>query len=123
MNADPKRAAADRKAIAVFVDASPSGQRRAAHAGAIALRWGADVVGVQVVGPEMMPGYMYNARGDTAAEAVISYQRRLATDARAAEQLAQHPHSARRQRRCSSSSLELRLAHPRWCPTRRSSAQ
>jgi nucleotide-binding universal stress UspA family protein len=88
MTADPKPVATDRKAIAVFVDASPSGQKRAAYAGAIAQRWGADVVGVQVVGPETMPGYMCNARGDTAAEAVIAYQRRLASDARAAERLA-----------------------------------
>jgi len=88
MNADPKAMRADRKTLAVFVDASPSGQKRAAHAAAIAQRWGADVVGVHVVGPEMMPGYMYNARGHTAAEDLIAYERRLATDAKAAEQLA-----------------------------------
>ena len=88
MNADPKAMRADRKTIAVFVDASPSGHKRAAHAAAIAQRWGADVVGVHVVGPQMMPGYMYNARGHTAVEDLIAYERRLATDAKAAEQLA-----------------------------------
>jgi nucleotide-binding universal stress UspA family protein len=88
MNADPKAMRPGRKTLAVFVDASPSGQKRAAHAAAIAQRWGADVVGVHVVGPEMMPGYMYNARGHTAAEDLIAYERRLATDAKAAERLA-----------------------------------
>jgi nucleotide-binding universal stress UspA family protein len=88
MNADPKAVRADRKTLAVFVDASPSGQKRAAHATAIAQRWGADVVGVHVVGAERMPGYMYNARGHAAAEQVIACERRLAADAKAAEQLA-----------------------------------
>src|SRR3979411_760175 len=94
MNADPKAMRADRKTLAVFVDASPSGQKRAAHAAAIAQRWGADVVGVHVVGPEMMPGYMYNARGHTAAEDLIAYERRLATAAKAAERLAPHTFSS-----------------------------
>jgi nucleotide-binding universal stress UspA family protein len=82
------RMLADRKTIAVFVDASPPGQKRAAYAAAIAQRWGADVVGVQLVGPAMMPGYMYNARGHDAAERVVAYERRLEADAQAAEQLA-----------------------------------
>jgi nucleotide-binding universal stress UspA family protein len=88
MNADPKAIHADRKTLAVFVDASRSGQKRAAHAAAIAQRWGAGVVGVHVVGADVMPGYMYNARGHTAAAELIAYERRLATDAKAAEQLA-----------------------------------
>ena len=55
MNADPKAIHADRKTLAVFVDASRSGQKRAAHAAAIAQRWGAGVVGVHVVGADVMP--------------------------------------------------------------------
>jgi hypothetical protein len=37
---------------------------------------------VHVLGPEVMPGYMYNARGHTAAEELIACERRLATDAK-----------------------------------------
>jgi nucleotide-binding universal stress UspA family protein len=76
------------QAIAVFLDASPSGQKRAAHAVTLAKRWGANVVGVQVVaerGP--MPGYMYNARGRDAGGQMIEYERRLVADAQAAAQV------------------------------------
>lgn len=73
------------QAIAVFLDASPSGQKRAAYAATLAKRWGANVVGVQVVAPpEPMPGYMYNARGRDAIGRVIEYERRLLADAQAA---------------------------------------
>ena len=39
----------DPQTITVFLDASPSGERRARHAVALAQRWGAHVVGVHVV--------------------------------------------------------------------------
>jgi nucleotide-binding universal stress UspA family protein len=74
--------------IAVFLDASPSGQKRAAHAATLAKRWGANIVGVQVVAePEPLPGYMHNARGRDAARQVIDCERRLAADAQAAAQV------------------------------------
>ena len=76
------------QAIAVFLDASPSGQKRAAYAATLAKRWGANIVGVQVVAPpEPMPGYMYNARGRDAGRHVIEYEQRLVADARAATQV------------------------------------
>ena len=37
------------KTITVFLDASPSGKKRASHAAAMAQRWGAHLVGVHVV--------------------------------------------------------------------------
>jgi nucleotide-binding universal stress UspA family protein len=77
-----------RKTISVFVDESLSGQKRAGYAAAIAQRWGANVVGVHVIGPLAMPGYVCNARGHNAAEHVMAYERRLEADAKAAEQLA-----------------------------------
>src|SRR5437588_1355415 len=76
--------AMDRKTIAVFIDASPSGQRRAVHAATLAQRWGATVVGVQVVAePSPMPRYMYNARGRGAVAQVLACEQQLAADARA----------------------------------------
>ena len=74
--------------IAVFLDASPSGQKRAAYAARLAKCRGAYIVGVQVVAPpEPMPGYMYNARGPDASGQVIEYERRLLADAQAATQV------------------------------------
>jgi nucleotide-binding universal stress UspA family protein len=74
----------DRKTIAVFLDPSPSGRKRAAHAATLAQRWGANVVGVQVIAqPLPMPGYMCNARGRSAAAQVIACEEQLAADARA----------------------------------------
>jgi nucleotide-binding universal stress UspA family protein len=76
------------QAIAVFLDASPSGQKRAAYAATLAKRWGANIVGVQVVAPpEPMPGYMYNARGPDAGGQVIEYERHLFADTQAAARL------------------------------------
>jgi nucleotide-binding universal stress UspA family protein len=73
--------------IAVFLDASPSGQKRAAQAATLAKRWDANIVGVQVVPePEPMPGYMYNARGPDAVRQVLEYEQRLVADAEAAAQ-------------------------------------
>jgi nucleotide-binding universal stress UspA family protein len=71
--------------IAVFLDASPTGQQRAAHAATLAKRWGANIIGVQVVAqPEPMPGYMHNARGRGAVGHVLQYEQRLVADAQAA---------------------------------------
>ncbi len=76
--------ALDPKTIAVFLDASPSGQRRAEHAAALAIRWDADVVGVQVIANPELPGYMHNARGREAVVQVIDYKRRLEVEAKVA---------------------------------------
>jgi nucleotide-binding universal stress UspA family protein len=74
--------------IVVFLDASPSGQRRAAYAARLAKRWGASVVGVQVVAPpEPLPGYMYNARGHEAITHLMEDERRLVADAQAAAEV------------------------------------
>jgi nucleotide-binding universal stress UspA family protein len=75
--------ALDPKTIAVFLDASPSGQRRAEHAAALAIRWDADVVGVQVIANPELPGYMHNARGRGVVQ-VIHYERRLEAEAKVA---------------------------------------
>jgi hypothetical protein len=48
--------ALDPKTIAVFLDASPSGQTRVEHAAALAIRWDADLVGVQVIANPELPG-------------------------------------------------------------------
>src|SRR5258708_18496806 len=76
--------ALDPKTIAVFLDASPSGQRRAEHAAALAIRWDADVVGVQVIANPELPGYMRNARGRGAVVQLIDYERRLEAEAKVA---------------------------------------
>jgi nucleotide-binding universal stress UspA family protein len=73
------------KTIAVFLDASSSGKKRATHAGSLAQRWGAHLVGVNVVDAEVvLPASMCNARGDQALRQVIAYKRQLACDAAAA---------------------------------------
>lgn len=68
----------DPKTITVFLDASSSGKKRAAHATAFAQRWGAHLVGVHVVfaGVTLPPSMSY-ARGHKAAEQVIAYERQL----------------------------------------------
>jgi nucleotide-binding universal stress UspA family protein len=74
--------------IVVFLDASPSGRRRAAYAARLAKGWGASVVGVQVVAPpEPLPGYMYNARGHEAIAHLMEDERRLVADAQAAAEV------------------------------------
>jgi nucleotide-binding universal stress UspA family protein len=73
------------KTIAVFLDASSSGKKRATHAGSLAQRWGAHLVGVNVVVAEVvLPASMSYARGDQALRQVIAYKRQLASDAAAA---------------------------------------
>jgi nucleotide-binding universal stress UspA family protein len=60
------------RTITVFLDASPSGARRAAHAVALAQRWGAHLIGVHVVfaGVTPHPSMCY-VRGESAIRQVI----------------------------------------------------
>jgi nucleotide-binding universal stress UspA family protein len=60
------------RTIAVFLDASPSGAKRAAHAVALAQRWGAHLIGVHVVfaGVTPHPSMCY-VRGGSAIRQVI----------------------------------------------------
>src|SRR5258708_9439481 len=80
--------ALDPKTIAVFLDASPSGQRRAEHAAALAMRWDAVVVGVQAIANPELPGYMHNARSHEAVVQVIDYKPRLDAEAKVSALLA-----------------------------------
>src|ERR1700741_4397120 len=68
----------DPKTITVFLDASPSGERRAARAAAFAQRWGAHLVGVYVVfkGVTWHPSIAY-ARREKAIAGVVAYERRV----------------------------------------------
>jgi nucleotide-binding universal stress UspA family protein len=75
----------DPKTIMVFLDASPPGKRRAAHAITLARRWGAHLVGVYVVfAGVVLPAYMCNARGSDAIAEVIAFEQQLNVDAAAA---------------------------------------
>jgi nucleotide-binding universal stress UspA family protein len=68
----------DPKTITVFLDASPSGDRRAAQAAAFAKRWNAHLVGVHVVYKGAIPhpalGY---ARSEKAIAGVVAHERRI----------------------------------------------
>lgn len=68
----------DPKTITVFIDASPSGDRRAAQAGALARRWGAHLVGVYVKfkGAMSHPSLAY-ARSEKAIAGVIAHEQRV----------------------------------------------
>jgi nucleotide-binding universal stress UspA family protein len=68
----------DPKAITVFLDASPSGKRRMAHAVAFAERWGAHVIGVYVIfnGVSSHPSMAY-ARSGKSMGGVIAHERRV----------------------------------------------
>jgi nucleotide-binding universal stress UspA family protein len=72
----------DPKTVAVFLDASPSGKNRAAHAASLAQRWGAHLIGVHVVfaGVRWPPSMNY-VRGDEAIEQVIAYRNQLDSEA------------------------------------------
>jgi nucleotide-binding universal stress UspA family protein len=71
--------------ITVFLHCSSSGQKRAAHAAALAQRWGAHLVGVNVVfaGVPLPPSMSY-ARGAQALKQVVAHRRQLDADAEAA---------------------------------------
>ncbi len=78
----------DPKTVTVFLDPSPSGRRRAAHAVSLAQRWGAHLIGVHVVfaGATLHPSTCY-ARGHSAIDQVIIDQRDLEAVAEAASVL------------------------------------
>jgi nucleotide-binding universal stress UspA family protein len=66
------------KTITVFLDASPSGERRAAKAAALARRWHAHLVGAYVVfnGVVPHPSLAY-ARSEKAIAGVVAHERRI----------------------------------------------
>jgi nucleotide-binding universal stress UspA family protein len=66
------------KTITVFLDASPSGERRAAKAAALARRWNAHLVGAYVVfnGVIPHPSLAY-ARSEKAIAGVVAHERRV----------------------------------------------
>jgi nucleotide-binding universal stress UspA family protein len=70
------------KTITVFLDASPSGRKRVVHAATLAQRWGAHLVGVNVVFAGIsLPASMSFARGGLAFKQVAAYKRQLDSDA------------------------------------------
>ena len=70
------------KTIAVFLDDSASGRKRVTHAAALAQRWGAHLVGVNVVFAGVaLPASMSFARGGPAFKQVATYRRQLDSDA------------------------------------------
>jgi nucleotide-binding universal stress UspA family protein len=70
------------KTITVFLDSSASGRKRAVHAAALAQRWGAHLVGVNVVFAGVaLPASMSFARGGQAFKQVAAYKRQLDSDA------------------------------------------
>jgi nucleotide-binding universal stress UspA family protein len=73
------------KTLTVFLDASPSGKRRAIHAAALAKRWDAHVIGVHVVfaGVKLDPPCESWAIGERAIRAVIAHEKRLRVEAEA----------------------------------------
>jgi nucleotide-binding universal stress UspA family protein len=68
----------DPKTITVFLDASPSGERRLAQAAGFARRWGAHLVGVYVMfkGATPHPSVAY-ARREKAIAGVFAHERRI----------------------------------------------
>ena len=66
------------KTITVFLDPSPSGERRAAQAAAFAKHWDAHLVGVHVVYKDAVlhPAMAY-ARSEKAIAGVVAHERRL----------------------------------------------
>jgi nucleotide-binding universal stress UspA family protein len=74
----------DPKTVAVYLDASPSGKKRAAHAAVLAHRWGAHLIGVHVVlAGVTWPASMDYVRGDKAIEQVMAYRDQLDSEAEA----------------------------------------
>jgi nucleotide-binding universal stress UspA family protein len=76
------------RTVTVFLDASPSGARRVAHAVALAQRWGAHLIGVHVVfaGVTPHPSMCY-VRGESAIRQVIIDECELESVAEAASVL------------------------------------
>jgi len=78
----------DPKTIAVFLDASPSGEKRASYAAAMAQRWGARLVGVHVVFAGVTPHPSTSfVRGDDAIRRVIACEEQLGAAADSAAAL------------------------------------
>jgi hypothetical protein len=74
----------DPQTITVFLNASPSGERRARHAVALAQRWGSHIVGLHVVFAGVsLPLSTDFAVGEKAIHSVIAYAQRLDADAEA----------------------------------------
>jgi hypothetical protein len=72
------------KTITVFLDATVSGKKRATHAAALAQRWGAHLVGVNVMLEQVpLPVSMSFARGDQAFREVAAYRHQLDSEAEA----------------------------------------
>jgi len=70
------------RTIAVLLDNSTTGWRRARHAAALAERWGARVIGVNLVyAGVMVPRAMTYAVGRVAMDSVIAYEKRLDAEA------------------------------------------
>jgi nucleotide-binding universal stress UspA family protein len=84
------------RTVTVFLDASPSGAKRAAHAVALAQRWGAHLTGVHVVfaGVAPHPSICY-VRGDSAIRQVIVDECELEAVAEAASVLLRRRFRAR----------------------------
>src|SRR5271166_1223415 len=80
------------KTITVFLDASPAGKKRAAHAASLAQRWRARLVGIHAVfAGVVLPASMCWARGDEALRQVAEYERHLDSNAEAtASQVGEH---------------------------------
>jgi nucleotide-binding universal stress UspA family protein len=73
------------KTLTVFLDASPAGARRAAHAVALARRWGAHLVGVHIIQSNAPPHpWDCYAVGEKAIGQVIELGRKLHADGEAA---------------------------------------
>jgi nucleotide-binding universal stress UspA family protein len=66
------------KTVTVFLDASPSGRKRAAQAAVLAQRWGAHLIGIYVVfkGVTYHPSLAY-ARSEKAIAGVVAHERRV----------------------------------------------
>jgi len=78
----------DPKTIAVFLDASPSGKKRASHAAAMAQRWGARLVGVHVASAGVTPHPSTSfVRGGEAIRRAIACEEQRGADADAAAAL------------------------------------
>ena len=70
------------KTITVFLDASPAGKMRAAHAASLAQRWRAHLVGIHAVfAGVVLPASMCWARGKEALRQVVDYERQLDSNA------------------------------------------
>jgi hypothetical protein len=80
-SATSTRKALNPKTVTVFLDAGPSGNKRAAHAVALAQRWDAHLVGVHVVftSEALHPCDSY-AIGERAIKQVIAHEKKVRAD-------------------------------------------